>query len=69
MALLFLAGILNRTLINNDWTNKATWTRVQKKDIPLPVTTNGDPDFDYMDKYIDNMKSKAKQNIQLMKSI
>lgn len=36
---------------------------------PLPVTTNGDPDFDYMDKYIDNMKSKAKQNIQLMKSI
>lgn len=66
---LFLAGILNRALINNDWTNKATWARVQKKNILFPVTSIGQPDFDYMEKYIDSVQNKAHESLELLKQI
>lgn len=66
---LFLAGILNRALINNDWTNKATWARVQKKNILFPVTSTGQLNFDYMEKYIDGVQNKAHESLELLKQI
>lgn len=66
---LFLAGILNRALINNDWTNKATWARVQKKNILFPVTSTGQLNFDYMEKYIDSVQNKAHESLELLKQI
>lgn len=59
---LFLAAVIRRGLINNDWSNKATWTRVQKTIIKLPVTSSGEPDWHYMDNYVASMKAIASQS-------
>ena len=60
---LFLAAVIRRGLINNDWSNKATWTRVQKTSIKLPVTSSGEPDWHYMDNYVALRKSIASQSL------
>lgn len=64
---LFLAAVIRRGLINNDWSNKATWTRVQKTIIKLPVTSSGEPDWQYMDSYIAKLTARAYQEVSLLK--
>lgn len=63
---LFLAAVIRRGLINNDWSNKATWTRVQKTIIRLPVTSSGEPDWQYMDSYIAKLTTRSYQEVSLL---
>ena len=66
---LFLAAVIRRGLINNDWSNKATWTRVQKTSIKLPVILTGEPDWHYMDEYVASMKAIASQSLNKFRQI
>lgn len=65
---LFLAAVIRRGLINNDWSNKATWTRVQKTSIKLPVISTGEPDWHYMDSYIAKRAALAHKYADELKS-
>ena len=65
---LFLAAVIRRGLINNDWSNKATWTRVQKTSIKLPVISTGEPDWHYMDSYIAKRAALAHKYVDELKS-
>ena len=50
---LFLLTALQKVIrYNFDWTNKAGWNRIKDIEFSLPILSNGEPDFDYMEKYI-----------------
>lgn len=40
------------------WENKAVWSKVQCVKIKLPVTSDGKPDYDFMDQYITAIEKK-----------
>lgn len=66
---LFLASAIEQALINNDWNNKSTWPRVQKKIIKLPVTSTGEPDWQYMDEYIEKLATQARKNVSSLATL
>ena len=66
---LFLAATIERALENNNWTNKATWTRTQAKKIKLPATPDGEPDWQYMDEYIAKLAAYAQKNVDLLNTL
>ncbi len=52
-ALLYMAKCIERvTKKQFSYDNKATWNKVKLCEISLPVTLSGEPDFDYMERYI-----------------
>lgn len=48
----FLIGILNIIMRKYSFGYKASLERLQKQTIPLPITTEGKPDWDFMSDYI-----------------
>lgn len=59
---LFLKTILEATFTNNfSYSDAMTPERIYNKTIKLPVDLNGNPDWDYMDKYISNINDKVKK--------
>ena len=55
---LFLTIAISKTIYGNfEWTNKAGWERIKHEKISLP-TINGEIDLDFMDKFIEHIKSK-----------
>lgn len=62
--MLFLTSVLFKTIKTAfSYDNKATWSKVSKKVIKLPIDSNGDPDWQFMDSYIENVKQKARKKI------
>lgn len=53
---LFIASVMNGTarIYGYAYNEKRSQTALKKELIPLPATTKGDPDFNFMEKYIDN---------------
>ncbi len=50
---LYLVATINKlTLKKFSWTNKAGWHKVAKEKFYLPVSENGEIDFDFMQVYI-----------------
>ena len=49
---IYLASLLTKLLMQNDWTNKATWNIVKDKHIKLPIDAKGEPDWEYMDNQV-----------------
>lgn len=39
--------------------NKCTWNKVKQETVSLPVTAEGKPNYDYMEKFIRNIEEKA----------
>ena len=66
---LYLASVLTNVLVNNDWTNKATWRKVQEKNIKLPITSTGQPDWQYMDSYIAKLATRAHRDVSLLNGV
>ena len=42
---------------------------MEKDSIPLPTSTGGDPDWEYMETYIKDKMFTYKSNIQMLKAI
>lgn len=49
---LYLEACMSKFSLFFSFNDMATWTKLKKMEISLPVTSNGKPDFDYMEKYI-----------------
>lgn len=58
---LFLATVLSRLTNVFSYNNMATWKKLKNMSIMLPVTVNGNIDFDYMQNYI---RATEKQTIK-----
>lgn len=71
----FLATILEERLINKyGFNEKATWSKVKKEIIPLPAIYNPekedyDPDWNYMEEFIKELKNKNKEKLDLLNII
>lgn len=64
----FLATCIKRyALIKYGWTNKYSVNRVRNTKLPLPVDSNGDPDWQYMDTYIAKLTTLAHKNVSSLK--
>lgn len=61
-ALLYLATTIN-TLDYGGYNNYPTLKNIVSKEIPLPITSNGDPDWQYMEDYMTNIFNQAKMKL------
>mgnify|MGYP000339842241 FL=1 len=49
---MYIVGILSKLPKLFSYNNMATWNKLKGIEVSLPVTLNGDIDFDYMERYI-----------------
>ena len=67
---LYLAGTLSYLSNVFGYNNMATWNKVKSCDIMLPVTSLGQPDFEYMTQYIRQIElEKVRQIDEYLKSV
>lgn len=68
---LFIAAVIQREAKLHDYgfVVMLTQRKLKHMKIPLPVTSTGQPDFDYMEKYIDSVQNKAHESLELLKQI
>lgn len=52
LAGMYIVGILSKLPKLFSYNNMATWNKLKNIEVSLPVTLNGDIDFDYMERYI-----------------
>ena len=67
--LLFLATIIQKTIKQKyGYENKAGWQKVKEEKIKLPVDINGNPNFAYMEKYMQNLESAVSSSLTALRS-
>lgn len=66
---LFIAPLIKAIGKNYEYIDKWQISEMKKSKIFLPVTTNGSPDWDYMDAYMREKEIIAKQSIYQMLSV
>lgn len=57
---LFICAVLQKTLNKYDYTTMLSGDKLKKEFIYLPVKKDGQPDFDFMEKFIDNLQKQLK---------
>ena len=66
---LFLASVLTESFhYKFGWDNKAVWSRASDLTIKLPVTKDGQPNWQYMDEYIAKRAALAHKYVSELKS-
>ena len=60
---LFIAAILSKNNSKYNYNDKISKDKLFNETIPLPVTSEGTPDFDYMENYMKNLTEKAKKKL------
>lgn len=66
----FLATVIRRFAeIHYGWQNKFSVNRVRDAKVPLPVTSTGEPDWDYMDEYIEKLATQAHKNVSSLATL
>jgi len=68
--LLFFTTVFRSTALREgfDYGNKFRRDIAVQLHVPLPVDANGDPDWDYMEKYMINIEKKTKMTIDLLQN-
>lgn len=51
------------------WDDKCTWDKVKEQMIRLPITSTGEPDWQYMENYMKGIFESANQNISNMRAL
>ena len=68
-SLLFLATIIQKTIKQKyGYENKAGWQKVKEEKIKLPVDINGNPNFAYMEQYMQNLESAVSSSLTALRS-
>ena len=68
--LMYLATVVEQiTYHKYSRDNLAVWSKVKNDSVKIPVTINGQPDFDYMTQYIKMMQKRVKNNIGAVQNI
>lgn len=62
----FVAGVLNRQLLNYAYDNMCSFRKVENEFIKLPATPSGEPDWVYMDEYMSGVMEEAKASLENM---
>lgn len=57
---LFICAVLQKALSKYDYTTMLSGDKLKKEQIYLPTKNDGQPDFDFMEKYIDNLQRQLK---------
>lgn len=57
---LFICAVLQKTLNKYDYTTMLSGDKLKKEFIYLPVKKDGKPDFDFMEKFIENLQKQLK---------
>ena len=60
---LFIAAILSKNNSKYNYNDKISKDKLFNETIPLPVTPEGTPDFDYMENYMKEITEKAKKKL------
>ena len=58
---LFIAAILSKNNLKYNYNDKISKDKLFNETISLPITSEGTPDFDYMENYMKNLTEKAKK--------
>ena len=58
---LFLVTIINKLTTSYSYVNQLSSTSITQLQLPLPITSEGTPDFDYMENYMKEITEKAKK--------
>lgn len=51
------------------WSDKCTWEKVREKDIKLPITATGSPDFAYMKSYMEEVIRDSEQCLTCLSKV
>lgn len=63
-SILFVSAVLQKLLFSKySYDNKCTWSKVKNDMIKLPVTMSGQPDFEYMERYIELLRNNAQKRL------
>ena len=58
----YLSAVVQKCVKDHfGYDNKCTWNKVKEEYVSLPADANGDPDWQYMETYMQGMEQKAKQ--------
>ncbi len=60
---LFIAPVIKAVGGSHEYNDKWRKEDMEKENIFLPCTTSGTPDFEYMEKYIENLKNNINRNL------
>lgn len=64
---LYLLTSLQKVVRNNyDWTNKAGWNKIKTLQVELPIDEENDLDLEYMESYIQNLKSQEEKTYKTL---
>lgn len=66
---LFIAPIIKAVGGTHEYDDKWKKEDMEKENILLPCTTSGAPDFEYMEKYIQNLKSDINKNLDALEMV
>lgn len=64
---LFIAAILSKNNSKYNYNDKISKDKLFNETIPLPVTSEGAPDFDYMEDYMKNLTKLAAKRVEKLK--
>ena len=66
---LFVAPIIKAVGGNHEYDDKWKKEDMEKESIFLPCTASGVPDFEYMEKYINNLKNDINNNLSALEIV
>lgn len=70
LVLFFLATTLEKAIKDKfSYDDKCIWPKVKKLSIPLPITEQNTPDYDYMEKYMCAILEKTKNSLDALLKI
>lgn len=62
--LFFVAALQKSIRFQFDWSNKAGWEKIKNRFISLPVLTNGEIAFEYMESYIKELEAERLEELE-----
>lgn len=67
-SLIFFTSVFKKkaSLMNYDYVNKFTRTDALKLKIKLPITSSGEPDFEYMENFIKQLETRERERVQAL---
>lgn len=67
---LFVIGVISKSIrLNHDWNEKAGWNKIKGEKIKLPVDSNGEPDWNYMENYMKAIEDKVCKSLSMLEKV
>lgn len=60
---MYIAGVVGRAVSGYDYTNQYRINNYNRQEIKLPIDSNGEPDWQYVEDYMLNLENKVEQSL------